>query len=147
MQANEVYSCYYTAGFLPTIGRIETFQLLNGNAPFKLKSVLYDLQINDMATGIPLNLSLNNTQYFCLQIGGPTVANPPITRPFQNFLTPAGILSNGQLFRIYKPGQYFFNNFYSTTGMNFGFVMQNNDLIQSYTYYLNLVVEIQNLIT
>ena len=68
------------------------------------------------------------------------------TLPLASFITPLAPTppgANGSIFRLFTPGTYQFDNFYSDNDLGFNFVEVNWDILNTVQYYLSIILEIE----
>lgn len=121
-----------------------TFELNNQNKRFKLRSVLFDLQLFETVSGLILPIANNTSQMFYLLMRSLEV--PANFAQNFDFISGAGAIAyNGSGSVIYTPGQYFFNSLNILNDLRFTFTYANNDALLDYTYNLNCFVEIEDI--
>jgi len=119
------------------------FELPNSVRQFKLKSLTFDVKLNETVSGLPLPLTMNNTQDFYLRM-----FQLPLTQQFtRSFDLIAGpvIVANGDSVTFFNPGQFIFDSFFCTDRLRFIFLYNNLAAVLSYTYILNVITEIEDI--
>jgi hypothetical protein len=143
---NKVYTVYPFGSVLAGGNTFDyVFQLDNVLQDFKLKSILYDIRINE--TAVPykrLPLEVNTTQNYYLNVNV-----VPVGITFARIFTPitipgGGTYINGAGFSINKPGQYLFDSFCISKSLQFYLGYTNTDALINYSFFSTLVVEIED---
>jgi hypothetical protein len=142
-KANDIYSIQDQVTILPGGAvYLNNFNILNPNRTFKIKSIAWDYIIGVAGFGILPN-DIQTTQSIILSVGNGV---DRISKSFYNFTTPLTALAdNGTRFFIFKPKQYFFDNWFIANVLPFTINMQNNDLALTVVIGFDLIVEIENL--
>jgi len=143
-----VYSIVHNSTVLHTDQLIQTFHISEPLSMLKVRSIFFDLYIQNIATGILLNLASQNTQTYILRVGNVTAAGQQMTYPMQNESLPPYDIGKGKIFHMYNPGQIFFNSLYVYNDLEMNFTCNNRDAAIDYNYYFSVVVEaeiIQNI--
>lgn len=120
------------------------FQLNNYNRTCLLRSILFDIQITNLANHQLLPLEQNTTQDFVLHIDAFPIGIP-FAQLFEDPLVPALFVNNGIAFDLYRPKQIVFDSFYLRNSLNFDFVCHNWDVLLNYNYLMSLTVEIEDI--
>lgn len=138
---NKAFSIGYNFTIAAGAFQVETFDLINNNQEFKLRSIFYDLYINETLSGLRLDLQSQTTQLFALQIGG--AGGQMLTQHFLNIATPAMLAFNGDGFLLHYPNTGIkFENFFISNILPVTVIMTNNDALISYDYNFSVIMEI-----
>jgi hypothetical protein len=143
---NNVYSSIFTMNLAPGVTVVQTLHLNNNNREFRVKSILWEKQFVVHASGALYPWRQNLTQGSVLTIGNAVTQQPIITKGFVNWVPamPAGY-SPGAYFYLLEPKQVYFENFYIPNELHITYTGTNNDLIETFTHQVSLVIEIEEI--
>jgi hypothetical protein len=140
----KVYSVNLGNTILPGAAEIVNFQLNSYGRKFFINSIFFDISLMTTAPVNVLPLEQNTTQEFGLLIYGFPIADQiQIANPFENISVPGAIVSSGRTLRIYRPGQFHFQNWRFANNIGLTFDYQNHDLVITYMYDCSVTIEIE----
>lgn len=137
---NKVFSCQFN-GIVPAAGGAynQLFDMPLPNNTIKLKSIWFDVQINEQVSGIRLPIANQTTQNFGLQVGTGVIPGT-IGDPFANF-TAITVNSNGNSILLYRPQQLLFDSFFIRNFLQLNYFAVNNDILIAYLHHVAVVIE------
>jgi hypothetical protein len=141
--ANKVYNLTLQNTVLANQPQASNFRINNYNRDFILKSICYNIYIRETVTHEILPEAINTTQDHSIYMNAfPVASGFLIGNPFADLALFAGTTFNNatQIF-LNKPGQINFESFYIVNSLIFYFFYINRDLLLSYDYIMQLIVE------
>jgi hypothetical protein len=130
---------------LPALGAGDGYDFLISfqRREAKIRSLMWSLKIMvDAGAGYTwpnLPLDILNMFSYNINIG---YVNVNIVSPVGIVAAPAGsIVYNGDRLPIFKPGQYFFDNFYLTNAFQFTMAILSTDPVINYKYLSSFLLE------
>ena len=141
---NRVYTIEL-ARVVPAAGGIGdvTFDILNWNRVCYLKSIVFDLRIQQMVSGQNLPLEQNLDQQFRLRLTAVPVGSL-YAQIFENISVPAAAIV-GSTINIFKPGQLKWDSFFVQHVLHFEFNYTNNNAAIVFYYIASVVVELEDI--
>jgi hypothetical protein len=135
-----VYSAHWTASILAGATATVNFTVPLNQRKTKVRSFTYDWRGRVVGSSSIISKFNNTTQELYMQLYAVN------TLPLASFITPLAPTppgANGSIFRLFTPGTYQFDNFYSENDLGFNFVEVNWDILNTVQYYLSIILEIE----
>ena len=121
-----------------------TWQIPFSGRESKLRSLAFDIQIQEVVSGSLLPLENNTTQFFALG-----VIQFPLGATFgdivNNVSIPANLLHNATEINLYRPQQLQLNSFNIRNSLFFILAYTNNDALINYRYTASIICEIEDI--
>jgi len=134
---NKVYTASWQATVNAGLNFVSNFAINSVGREIKLKSILIDLEIIDVATGsiVPIAVTTGHAIILTLQNTGPVIANA--------FIVSSGApYAMGNIIRLSYPGQYQFDCFYVQNNLNLTLQIDNFSAGQA-MYNAGVIIETQ----
>jgi hypothetical protein len=113
------------------------------NNPFKINSINWEWRCrNEDAWLGNIPIENNTTQELEFSLIAIPGATSQIGAPFTNPGPLASIGANGWSLTFYKPGQFFFEDFYMFSQVDVMFTQTNRDLVNSVRFYTSIQIQI-----
>lgn len=129
----------YSAGFqftLAAAGNTSRQFEINANARrMKIMSITINWKFKNQTTNLVTPDSSPNNQHFYLRVGD---VNTQVTKPF--LITVGAFTFAGNVFELYRSGQWQFNSFFIANRLPFILSVANNDA-QTFDHWVTIIVE------
>lgn len=144
MSKNRVYSILFTSTLLAGAAGGCGFRINNFNRTSKLKSVYFDMRVENVTTAQQIPESMNEVVRYRLDV----VTNPAtgvFTQVFENYFeVNAHTIGNGDAITMTRPKDLRLDSFYVRNELRFSLVISNQDLINKIAYLGTIVVELED---
>lgn len=113
------------------------------NNPFKINSITWEWRCrNENANLGNMPIENNITQELELSLIALPGAASQIGAPFTNPTPIGSVGANGWSLTFYKPGQFFFEDFYMFNQVDVMFTQTNRDILNSVRFYISIQIQI-----
>jgi hypothetical protein len=144
MSKSRVYSILFNSTLLAGAAGGCGFRINNFNRTSKVKSLIFDMRIENVTTGQQIPAEMNEVVRYRLDV----ISNPntqTFTQVFEDYFeVNVHAIGNGNSITFMRPREVKLDSFHIRNELRFSFVISNVDLLNEIAYVGTVIVEIED---